>query len=469
MKLTVLKINTIKPIKNNPFPFFLILVLFFFVFSNGGNAQQIIKAKTDSVPFLTLDQCISYALNNQPVLKETQLNENITSLTNEINLSGRLPQVNLSGNLTHYLQLPTSFANNTTNPGGAPVKVTTGVKNTLIPVLSVNQTIFNPSLVLAGRTADLYSKQATQITDSTKINIISTVSKSFFSLLLTLEQINVLKEDTARLNKNVKDSYHQYIGGIVDETDYESATITLNNSKSQLKQAIESVRPQYAVLKQLMGFAPENEFNVSFDTVKMMQEIAFDTTQLLQYERRIEFQQLYNNRKIQQQLTGYYKRAYEPTVSAFFDYFPELQNNSFGSLFNSIYPYSYIGLSFSMPIFTGLSRVKSVQRSRLQERIIDWEEASLKSLVYAQYTSTLANYKSNLYDLNIMRDNEQMAKRVYKVVALQYSQGIVPYLNVVNAESNLITSEIGYLNALFQVLSSKIDLEKAMGLITSNR
>ena len=200
-----------------------------------------------------------------------------------------------------------------------------------------------------------------------------------------------------------------------------------------------------------------------------MQEISFDTTQLLQYERRIEFQQLYNTRKIQQQLTGYYKRAYEPTVSAFFDYFPELQNNSFGSLFNSIYPYSYIGLSFSMPIFTGFSRVKSVQRSRLQERIIDWEEASLKSLVYTQYTSTLANYKSNLYDLNMMKDNEQMAKRVYKVVALQYSQGIVPYLNVVNAESNLITSEIGYLNALFQVLSSKIDLEKAMGLITSNR
>ena len=158
MKLTVFKINTVNPIKNNLTSFFLLLVLFSFIFINAGNAQQLVNAKTDSVPFLTLEQCISYALINQPVLKETQINENITSLTNDINLSGRLPQVNLSGNLTHYLQLPTSFANNTANPGGAPVKVTSGVKNTLIPVLSVNQTIFNPSLVLASRTAGLYSK-----------------------------------------------------------------------------------------------------------------------------------------------------------------------------------------------------------------------------------------------------------------------------------------------------------------------
>jgi outer membrane protein TolC len=48
---------------------------------------------------------------------------------------------------------------------------------------------------------------------------------------------------------------------------------------------------------------------------------------------------------------------------------------------------------------------------------------------------------------------------------LQYQQGIVAYLNVITAESNLISSEIGYLNALFQLLSSKIDLEKSMGSI----
>jgi outer membrane protein TolC len=56
-----------------------------------------------------------------------------------------------------------------------------------------------------------------------------------------------------------------------------------------------------------------------------------------------------------------------------------------------------------------------------------------------------------------------MARDVYGVVSLQYKQGLIAYLNVITAESNLISSQISFLNALFQVLSSKVDLEKAMG------
>jgi len=58
---------------------------------------------------------------------------------------------------------------------------------------------------------------------------------------------------------------------------------TLNNSKAQLRQQTESIVPAYAVLKQTMGCPPGQQFNIAFDTVQMMQEITFDTTQLLQY------------------------------------------------------------------------------------------------------------------------------------------------------------------------------------------
>ena len=172
-------------------------------------------------------------------------------------------------------------------------------------------------------------QEAQQSNDSTKINLIATVSKAFYSLLLTLEQMNVLKEDTARLGKNLRDAYHQYIGGIVDKTDYKEATISLNNSKAQLKQAKESVRPQYATLKQLMGFPPEKEFSVSFDTVQMMKEIAFDTTQQLQYEKRIEYQQLQTIKSLQQMLVKYYKTQFLPSLSAFYNYTYEYESNTF--------------------------------------------------------------------------------------------------------------------------------------------
>jgi outer membrane protein TolC len=436
----------------------------FIAFSQAGNPP--IRNIPDSGQALTLDQCVSYALKNQPALHQSLINTDITRATNAISLSGWLPQVGVSGNLTHYLSLPTAFVKNSSTNTTTQQK--TGVINTATPVLSATQTLFNPSLIYAAKAAPLYIRQAEQITDSTRINIVAGVSKTFYNLLLTLEQINVLKEDTARLAKNVQDAYHQYIGGIVDQTDYYQAVISLNNSKTQLKTATENVTPQYAALKQVMGLAPEQQFNVSFDTLQMIKDIAFDTTQQLQYPKRIEFQQLQTSKKIQGQLVDYYRRAWLPTVGAFFDYDYPFQNNSFGNLFSQAYPYSFVGLSVNVPIFTGFARTQSLHRAHLQGQLLDWSEVNLKSQIYSEYTAALASYKSNLYDLNSQRDNVDLARRTYEIVALQYQQGVVAYLNVITAESNLITSEIGYLNALFQLLSSKIDLEKSMGVITVN-
>jgi outer membrane protein TolC len=80
----------------------------------------------------------------------------------------------------------------------------------------------------------------------------------------------------------------------------------------------------------------------------------------------------------------------------------------------------------------------------------------------------MSNYKSNLYNLSVSRDNAALAKETYDIVDLQYLQGIVPYLNLITAQTNLIQSQLSYEASLFQVLSSKVDLEKSMGIITVN-
>jgi multidrug efflux system outer membrane protein len=445
-----------------------------------------IKADANSnYESLTLKQCIDYALIHQPALNKALINVEIARQTNAITLSAWLPQVNANGDLIHYIQVPTNgtavVSSGTTGTTTGTGTTTTGTGttttgsnssgkstyvNSFVPELEVSQAIFSPSLLYAAKSAPLYIKQAQEVTDSTKIFLVSSVSKSYYNLLLNLEQISVLKEDTARLGKTLRDAYHQYKGGIVDETDYLQAQITLNNSQAALKQANENIVPDYAVLKQQMGYPPEKQFDVNFDTLEMVQDIHIDTTQQLQYEKRIEFQQINTAKILQDQLVNYYRVSFLPTVSAFYNYNLAYENNRFSDLFSTSYPSSLIGLSVSIPIFTGFSRLHNLQKARLQEKIIDWDAVDLKSQIYSEYTTALASYKGNYYNLLLLQKNVTMAKRVYFVVTLQYKQGIVAYLNVITAESNLITSETSYLNALFQVLSNKIDLEKSMGNIT---
>jgi outer membrane protein TolC len=350
-------------------------LLIFAVFQ--GKAQN--KVLPDSVMYLTLDQCIDYAFTHQPALQQAIVYQSITKTTNAISMSGWYPQVAIGGNFTHYNQLPTNFTTDTAT--GDVVKQHSGIVNTAIPALTVSQAIFSPSLLYASKSLHFYTEQAEQITDSAKIDLVVNVSKAFYNLLLTLEQINVFREDTARLSKNLADAYHQYVGGIVDMTDYQQAAISLNNSKAQLRQASENIIPLYAALKQSMGWPTGIQFNVNFDTARMKQDIFIDTTQTLDYEKRIEFGLLRTSKNLQHTVTDYYRMAWLPTVSGFFNYDFEYENNSLAALYANLYPYSYIGVSVSLPIFTGFYRVNNIKKSKLQEQLLDWNLVNLKSQI----------------------------------------------------------------------------------------
>ena len=92
----------------------------------------------------------------------------------------------------------------------------------------------------------------------------------------------------------------------------------------------------------------------------------------------------------------------------------------------------------------------------------------LKSEISSEYTQALAGYKSSLNELKVAKNNVAVAGEIFNTVKLQYDRGIKAYLEVIVSETDLRTSELNYLNILFQVLTSKMDLEKASGDIKIN-
>ncbi len=55
---------------------------------------------------LTLQQCLGYALANQPLVRQARLDEGITEAGNRVALSAWLPQVNATAVGQHYFGLP---------------------------------------------------------------------------------------------------------------------------------------------------------------------------------------------------------------------------------------------------------------------------------------------------------------------------------------------------------------------------
>jgi outer membrane protein TolC len=393
------------------------------------------------------------------------IDEEITETTIKNKLADWYPQLNITANLQHYLKMPVTIFPDLNSTTGAKRELQTGVRNYSTPQLALTQTIFNRDVLLASRTARDVRLQARQTTTANKIDVAAAISKAFYDVLLTQQQIRVLDETITRLDRSLKDAYYQYQSGVADKIDYKRATISLNNAKADRKAAQEQLFARYAYLKQQMGYPAEQSLQLSFDTAHMEGEIAFDTLQKVQFENRIEYQQLQTQQRLLQANVKYNQWSYIPTLSAFGYYNLVYQSDEFAKLYNKAYPNSYIGLQFAWPLFQGGKRTWNIRQANLQLKRNDYEMADLKNNINTQYSQAMAAYKSTLGDFYAQKENLDLATDVYNTLQLQYKSGVKTYLEVIIAETDLRTTQLNYYNSLYQVLSSKIDVEKALGTL----
>jgi len=420
-----------------------------------GDAQQ--NAADSLLQNATLPNVVQYALRRQPLIQQSLIDEKTTELQIKSKLADWYPQINFNYLYQHNFQVQTSII------GGNPIKL--GVDNTSALQFSGSQTIFNRDVLIANRTKGDVRLQASQQTAGNKIDVVVNVSKAFYDVLATQQQIKVTDENIVRLERSLKDARAQYDAGVVDKTDYKRATIALNNARASKKTNEEALKAKTEYLKAVMNYPQASSLDIVYDSASLENEIVMDTLKTADYSRRIEYQVLQTQRRLQEATVQYNTWSYIPSLSANGAYNLNYQNNSFGKLYNQSYPNSYAGLTLAFPIFQGGKRKYNIQEAEWDLKRIDLGIVNLKNSFNAEYNAALSDYKASLANYLSVKENVSLAQEVYDVIQLQYRSGIKTYLEVITAETDLRTAQINYFNALYQVLSSKIDVQKSLGEI----
>ncbi len=161
----------------------------------------------------------------------------------------------------------------------------------------------------------------------------------------------------------------------------------------------------------------------------------------------------------------YNKWSYLPSLNANGAYNLNYFNNDFSKLYNQSFPNSFAGLTLAFPIFQGGKRRYNIKQAEWELRRTDYGITGLKNSINSEYNSALASYKASLNNYYSIKENVALAQEVYDVINLQYRSGIKTYLEVITAETDLRTAQINYFNALYNVLSSKIDVQRSLGEI----
>ena len=403
----------------------------------------------------TLETVIQYALTHQPAVQQSLIDEAIIDREVRGRLADWYPQINFAFSFQHNFQLPTTvFQGNT---------VKLGLDNTSAGQFSLTQTLFNRDVLLASQTAKVVRLQGSQTTTDVKIQVAADVTKAYYAVLLNLQQIKLANEDIDRLQQNYKYAYSQYQAGLVDKTDYKRATIALNNANAVRRTVNENLDVRYSNLKQLMGYPMSGELKLIFDSLALVRSVEIDTTQTADYTRRIEYQRIQTQHKLLEAQVRYEKWGFLPSLSLFANYNLNFQNNALAKLYYNTFPQSYAGINMGIPIFQGLKRQHAIKESEWQLRRLDWDVVQLQNSVNNEFTTAMAAYKSSYNNYLVLKENLELARDVFNIISLQYKSGIKAYIELFSAEADLRTAQINHLNAVFQLLSSRVDVQKALG------
>lgn len=416
------------------------------------------QTTNDSLPSeVNLQQAVEYSLTHQPVVQQSLIDQQITEANIRSRLADWYPQINLHYNVQHNFVVQTAVI------GGNKVKL--GTDNTSAAQFTVSQTLFDRDVLLASSTRNTVRRQAQQNTSNNKIEVAAAVSKAFYDVLASEQQIKVSTENINRIQRSLKDAYSQYQAGVADKTDYKRATIGFNNAQALKKTNEEQLKAKLSYLKTLMGFPDSVSLKIIYDSLQMEKEVYLDTVQNVDVTKRIEYRLLETQKNLLAANLKYNRWSFLPSLSANGAYNFNYQNNAFKDLYNENFPNSFAALSLNFPIFQGGKRRADIQAAQWELTRNHLDMVNLKNNVNSEFTAAMAGYKGNLANFLALKENLALASEVYDVIQLQYRSGIKTYLEVINSETDLRTAQINYYNSLYSLLASKIDVQKALGQI----
>jgi outer membrane protein TolC len=413
----------------------------------------------------SIDECISYAMKYQPLVRQLKLDEAIANQNIKISLSDWLPQISASAGYSYYIKQPVSVFPNLTDPTGPKVDVKIGLKNNSNVLFSASQNIFTNDLLFASKTARYYRQQVGQTTQESLIQLVVNINKAFYDILLSEQMLSIINEDIDRLSISLKNANSLYKSGSTDKIDFSRATIALNNAKSQKINITNSISSKKSFLKQLMGYPDDKPLELKYNFIEMKKDILIDTVQGIKYSDRIEYQLLETNIRLQKITLNYYKQGFLPSLSGFANYNFVYQNDNFSALYNQSFPNSTVGLSLSFPIFAGTKKWQEIKKSKFSYQRLQLDTINLKNALNTAYIQAISEYKSNLASYFITKENISIAQDVYNTVMFQYNQGIKTYLDVIISETDLLTAQLNNLSSLISLMNSKIDVQQALGKI----
>ena len=428
-----------------------IALILFAVFTGITISQNVTK--------LTLYDAINLAKKNNPDYVIARLDKmKADKQVSEVYSENLLPTLTLS---SRYAR---SFRKQTINIFGQNFEI--GSDNSITTTLDVSEPIpFLGTPVFNGiRIAEYYQRIQEENVKSVETKIKTDVKKSFFNVLLLKEVIKLNNQSISNAEENLRVVEARYKAGVALEYDFIRAKVKVETLRPQLTQSENNLEIAKKFLKNNIGLKDNNDVDVIGELSYDSTEVWGTTDALIKKisEENVAIRQLKLSKKINEQLADVDYANYLPKFYVFGQWSNQASENddrSIGSyrFYNSIT--AGIGMSWSLNLFrNSYKEDQSLIEIKKSEETI----SKTKELLKTQTQSVLLKIEDAKNRIRSQQELVNTAQRGYDLALISYKSGVLNQIDVVDAEFALSQVKLAYIQAIYDYLNARSELEQLL-------
>ena len=423
---------------------------------------------TTAVPaVLSLEDALRIALSENASVKVADMEIERTGYARKGTYASLFPQVSGSGSYQRTIKKQVMYMDfdigGMSSGGGGGIEV--GRWNTWSAGISASMPLVNAQLWKNLQISEENVELAVEKARSSRLETVNQVKQAFFSCLLAKEAFEVYKSAYENALANCEQIQRRFNAQKASELDLTRAKTTLANAIPNVYDAESSVILALWQLKAVMGVSLDANIDVAGDLDDYAEHMLYDlyTSGDLSLEDNstmrqlaLQAEQLADAIKVQQY-------AYLPTLSLSFNYSLNAMTNDFKFSEYKWSPYSFVGLSLSVPIFSGGQRLNAVRQARVQAQELNVQRADTERQLKIAIRQYLNQMETAMKSYSSARSAVETAQKAYDIAAKSYDVGRSTLTDLNDAQYALIQSQLGVCQAIYTFVIAKAGLENTLG------
>lgn len=432
---------------------------------------------------LTLEDCLSIALNDNPTIKVADMEINKADYSKKETLGALLPSISFDGTYNRTLKKQVMYmgldsfgdlgglgeeagdeATQQSKKSGSDEGFKVGLDNMYSLGFQFSLPLIAPQLWSSLKLSDVQIAQAAEQARASRLDMVNQVKNAFYALLLAYDSKRVVEESYAMAELTHSIYEKRYAVGDASEYDVLRTSVAMKNIEPELIQCDIAVSRAKLQLAILMGIDADTPFTIAGslgDYEQDMYEEVMEIPTDLSQNTSLMMNTL-QTRALERTLS-LQKSAWWPTLALGANY--NWTSSSNGSPFKNFRwtPYSVIGLSLSVPIFQGGQRYNRIKQARIQLDQMEWTRDNLLRNINSQVTLAVENIQLSVKQIASSKESVGEADRAHEIQQKSFDIGAASYLDLRDSELSLTRAKLAYFQSLYNYKVAASDLELLLG------